>query len=447
MPANYVLLERIELNASAASVTFSNIPQSGYTDLKLVASIRATNDIDYGTITFNGSTTTFSSRRVLGDGSSASSGSRSDNLIFGLNPSGSTASTFSNWELYLPNYLSSNAKSFSIDHVTENNATSAIATLNAYLWTGTAAVNSIGLAPYTGSFAQYSTFSLYGLAALGTEPVIAPKALGGNIQTDGTYWYHTFLTTGAFVPQTSLSCSTLVIAGGGAGGTNYGAGGGGGAGGLVYTASQTISTSQTITIGAGATTQGALDTPSVSGNGSNSTLGSLTTATGGGGGASYNVTPGSGGSGGGAGGGDSATTGGSASPSGQGNAGGSNASFFQYAGAGGGGAGAVGGSASSGPTGGNGGAGVNTYSSWASATNTGASGYYAGGGGGGAGGPSSPFNGTPGSGGAGGGGAGATQSANATNGTINTGGGGGGLRQGTVSGRGGSGIVIIRYLA
>ncbi len=38
MPANYVLLERIELNASAASITFSNIPQSGYTDLKLIVS-------------------------------------------------------------------------------------------------------------------------------------------------------------------------------------------------------------------------------------------------------------------------------------------------------------------------------------------------------------------------------------------------------------------------
>jgi hypothetical protein len=40
--ANYVLLERIELNASAASVTFANIPQTGYTDLKVVLSARET---------------------------------------------------------------------------------------------------------------------------------------------------------------------------------------------------------------------------------------------------------------------------------------------------------------------------------------------------------------------------------------------------------------------
>ncbi len=35
MPNNYVLLERTELAASAASVTFANIPQTGYTDLKI----------------------------------------------------------------------------------------------------------------------------------------------------------------------------------------------------------------------------------------------------------------------------------------------------------------------------------------------------------------------------------------------------------------------------
>jgi len=226
MAGNYVLLERIELNASAASVVFSNIPQTGYTDLKWVASLRATDNIDYGTITLNGATTTFSSRRVVGDGSLAASGNRSDNLIFGINPSGATANTFANWELYMPNYTGSNAKSFSMDHVTENNASSAVATLNAALWTGTAAVNQITLAPYTGSFVANSTFSLYGLAAVGTTPTIAPKASGGNITTDGTYWYHTFLASGTFSPALGLSFAVFVVAGGGGGGANYGGSGG-----------------------------------------------------------------------------------------------------------------------------------------------------------------------------------------------------------------------------
>ena len=43
MGANYILLETITVGeAGASSVTFNNIPQSGYTDLKIVASARST---------------------------------------------------------------------------------------------------------------------------------------------------------------------------------------------------------------------------------------------------------------------------------------------------------------------------------------------------------------------------------------------------------------------
>ena len=41
MPANYVLLEKITVGAAgASSVTFSGIPQTGYTDLVVKASAR-----------------------------------------------------------------------------------------------------------------------------------------------------------------------------------------------------------------------------------------------------------------------------------------------------------------------------------------------------------------------------------------------------------------------
>ena len=42
MPVNHVLLERIQLSADTASVLIDNIPQTGYTDLKLVATARST---------------------------------------------------------------------------------------------------------------------------------------------------------------------------------------------------------------------------------------------------------------------------------------------------------------------------------------------------------------------------------------------------------------------
>ena len=48
--------------------------------------------------------------------------------------------------------------------VSENNATTAYATLNAGLWSNTAAINAIGLTITSGqNFAQYSTATLYGI--------------------------------------------------------------------------------------------------------------------------------------------------------------------------------------------------------------------------------------------------------------------------------------------
>ncbi len=140
--------------------------------------------------------------QLYGNGSSAST-DPSTQIAMWANGANATSNTFANAELYIPNYTSSNYKSASTDSVTENNATSALAIMTAGLWSNTAAITSITLTPDSATnFVQYSTFSLYGLAAVGTTPVIAPKASGGNITTDGTYWIHTFLTTGAFVPQT-----------------------------------------------------------------------------------------------------------------------------------------------------------------------------------------------------------------------------------------------------
>lgn len=165
---NYILLERIELNASAASVTFANIPQSGYTDLKIVMSAITTGGTNNCSIAFNGSTANFSQRQLGGDGSSAYSASRSDNLNAVLaNGTGYTANVAASNEIYIPNYLGSNNKSFSSESATENNATGADLVMRAHLWSQTAAINSVTIyaANGSGSFGAYSTFSLYGLAA------------------------------------------------------------------------------------------------------------------------------------------------------------------------------------------------------------------------------------------------------------------------------------------
>jgi hypothetical protein len=432
MPVNHVLLETIELTQSAASVTFDNIPQTGYSGLKIVISGRTTASSTFYTnqIAFNGNSASFTGRVLGGTGSATTSGTSTVSVgpIGGVS---TTTSTFTNSEIYIPNYTSSNYKSYSWETVLENNATAARTYMGAGLWSNTAAITSMTFTIDTAdSFAQYSTFSLYGIAATGTTPAIAPKAQGGNIvANDGTYWYHAFLASGTFTPTVALTCNALVIAGGGAGGRLQG--GGGGAGGLLAFTSQSFdgSTSYVVTVGAGGATAAGTGL-----NGSDSQLGALTLVKGGGGGAEY-VNGLTGGSGGGASG--SSKTGGSAT-SGQGNAGGNSGND---AGGGGGGAGAAGSNGVSSTVAGAGGAGINTYSSWHTATSTGVSGYIAGGGGGGV-----YVGGTGGAGGSGGGAAG-VGSGSPSNAIANTGGGGGGGTAGSGGGgsNGGSGIVIIRY--
>jgi len=440
MAQNYVLLERIELNASASSVTFSNIPQSGYTDLKVVVSARISAAVEQGFLICqpNSATTNLSSTILYGFGNNQGSSSYSveQSIWSYINGSSSTSNTFSNNEIYIPNYNSSSAyKSVSVDGVNENNATNARQSLTAGLWSSNTAISSVKLYPTDGgftasSFLQYSTFSLYGLAAVGTTPAIAPKASGGNITTDGTYWYHTFLSTGTFTPAVALTCDALVV-GGGSSGVSYYGGGGGGAGGIATATQSLTATTYAVTIGAGGT---AVSYSSNANAGNNTTFAGTSNVIGYAGVAGVYTSGGAGGWG---------YGGTSGAP--QSNAGGSSYVYsggYNEKGGGGGGAGGAGTtpSFSAGGAAGNGGAGLNTWSTWATATGTGVSGYYAGGGAGGG-----ARDTTAGTAGSGGGGAAGANGAAGNPATANTGSGGGGAGGNANSGAGGSGIVIIRY--
>lgn len=451
MPNTYTLLETITVGAAgAASVIFNSIPQTGYTDLMIKTSVRNASGsaFDGLRIAFNGSSSNYT-LRWLGDAAgspvSYTQAAFGNNHLFYITGDGATANTFANGEIYIPNYASANYKSLSADGANENNAASIYQGVSAGLWSITTAISSLTFTSGA-NFKQHSTFSLYGVSALGTTPTKAPKATGGSIiQTDGTYWYHAFLSSGTFTPATALTCDVLVVGGGGGGGAQIG--GGGGAGGVFYATSQSVGTSaQTVTIGAGGT--GGVHTASRGANGGNSSFASLTAGVGGGGGGTLNVllTGANGGSGG----GGSSTTlyeaGGSSTQTGTGGTGYGFAggSGVHPNGGGGGGSGAVGSTAAG--NGGTGGAGLNTWSSWLSTTGLGVSGYIAGGGGG------ASNSAVASAGGSGGGGAGGGSSTIApVAGTANTGSGGGGSRDlpasGESGGRGGAGLVIIRYLA
>jgi len=260
---------------------------------------------------------------------------------------------------------------------------------------------------------------------------------GGTISESGGYRYHAFTSSGTFTNTISQQVEYLIVAGGGAGGCAIGGpGGGGGAGGLLQGTTSTLSvTGYSIVVGAGGANQGTSGTQvdRVGNSGNNSSAFGLTAIGGGGGGGNSN-SPTSGGSGGG---GQESDGTGASGTSGQGNAGGNGSESNDYGG-GGGGAGEAGNTDGNGY----GGDGLN-YSTWATATSTGDSGYYAGGGAGGY--QTTGING----GGQGGGGRSyaAEDGASGVAGQGNTGGGGGAgeVTSSFTEGAGGSGVVIVRY--
>jgi hypothetical protein len=150
-------------SGGAANIDFTSIP-STFTDLCIKLTLRATTGGVQGVrIKINTSASNLSERQLegVGSGTPASSSTTSGFVVVG-NGSTDTANTFSNCEIYLPNYLSSSNKSWSADFVTENNATAAYAGFTAGLWSQTAAIYEIGILA-TNPFAQHSTAYLYGV--------------------------------------------------------------------------------------------------------------------------------------------------------------------------------------------------------------------------------------------------------------------------------------------
>lgn len=452
----YVALDKKTITSAVAYVEFTGIP-STYTDLVIVANgntdAATTTKLNVG----NGSidTNTNYSWTVISGTGSAANCYRESNVAFTQNERYANwdASNNANTIIQLQNY--SNTSTFKTWLSRGSNAGSGVDVING-MFRSTSAINVIRISCTNGgrTFSVGTTFSLYGVKAWEAEAT--PKATGGYVASDSTYWYHAFPFTSTFVPIQSLTADVLVIAGGGSGGGQNG--GGGGAGGLRSFTSQsfTSSTTYTCTVGAG----GATTTFSSNGNaGSNSSLSGsgFTTinATGGGNGSTGVTTPGSGGSGGGGGAQGSAVIGAAGNAGGyspvEGYAGGNGAG--SYMGGGGGGAGGAGASATGGTIGGNGGIGATsaTINAIAAATGygqqSGSNYYFAGGGGGGTGYEGTAPTGRS-SGGLGGGGNGGVfeSTLNPTNGQVSTGSGGGGQPYGLKpTSAGGSGLIVIRY--
>lgn len=171
--------------ADATSIEWTSIAGT-FTDLFIEVSSRS----DYGGAThdavmvrFNSSTSGYTGRRLLGNGSGASSDSVAVNsasvggLLCGNMPTiNATSNTFGNSAIYIPNYAGSTNKSVSSDGVSENNATGSELAIHAGLWSNTAAITTVTLLTYYSSakFKVGTTASIYGVTKGSGGATVSP---------------------------------------------------------------------------------------------------------------------------------------------------------------------------------------------------------------------------------------------------------------------------------
>jgi hypothetical protein len=164
MANTYTLISSVTVGSGgASSIDFTAIPQT-YTDL--LVKISARNDSGGNLfVTFNSSSASFARRDLFANVPTVGSSNSADNFIGASNDSTFTANTFSNSELYIPNYTGSTNKSYSSDTLNENNASVSNLRLLAGLWSNTSAITALSLNAGAGNnFVQYTTAYLYGIS-------------------------------------------------------------------------------------------------------------------------------------------------------------------------------------------------------------------------------------------------------------------------------------------
>lgn len=172
-PGAMIPLMTTTLSTSAASVTFSDIPQS-YEHLQIRGISRTTTSGtggDWILARFNSDTgNNYSWHRIYGNGSAASAdnGTSQSVVRIGVGPrDGTTASCFGGFVCDILDYTNTNkyktTRSLMGDDV---NGAGDIAFYSG-LWMNTNAITSIILLPEANNLKQYSSFALYGIKRAG----------------------------------------------------------------------------------------------------------------------------------------------------------------------------------------------------------------------------------------------------------------------------------------
>jgi len=155
------LVETITVGSGgAASITFSNIPQTGK-DLLLLLSLRSNAAFAVAFSRVQVNSDSGSGIFLRSSGSAASTGTFTSAILAEGAGDEATANTFGNSSVYIANYTSTSAKSVSVDFTSENNATLIRQGLNAAITTSTAAVTSLLVEDVGDTLLQHTSVSLY----------------------------------------------------------------------------------------------------------------------------------------------------------------------------------------------------------------------------------------------------------------------------------------------
>lgn len=169
-PNSFESIATYTLSSSQTSITFSSIPQT-YTHLQLRGIVRfAGNDGGFGAYLNNDTTTSnYRSRQMAGAGSSVGSGGAMQDSFVGwtIATSSMTSGVFTAMIFDFLDYSSSTKnKTMRIFSGHDNNGSGQIR-FSSVLWKNTSAVSTIKLDSTnqgsTSSFAQHTTFALYGI--------------------------------------------------------------------------------------------------------------------------------------------------------------------------------------------------------------------------------------------------------------------------------------------
>ena len=157
-------------SGGSSSISFTSIP-STYTHLQIRAISRGANSAanDEPTMQFNGDTGSnyYTYHQIFGDGTSAfaNSGGTGSKINYIFGPAGSAlANSFAASILDILDYSNTN-KNKTVKNLEgfDVNGSGGYIVFRSGFWINTAAISSITLTPQTGSFAQYSSFALYGI--------------------------------------------------------------------------------------------------------------------------------------------------------------------------------------------------------------------------------------------------------------------------------------------